>query len=106
MQRGRQQILFNFLPGKTFDHESGQAICQVKGFQAEEDKQLNHHYVLHRIAWLLNQWPEDRRRGFPDPYRRPGSYVFAAPQLVEAELFPLLFYCVKPGCRRTAFILT
>lgn len=105
MNRGRQQILFHFLPEKTFDHESGQAICQVKNFRAEENTQLNHHYVLHRIAWLLNQWPENRRRGFPDPYRRPDSYVFAVPQSVDAELFPLLFYCVKQGCHRTVSYL-
>ena len=102
MNRGRQQILFNFLPGKTFDHESGQAICRVKHFRAEENRQLNHDYVLYRIAWLLNQWPEERRRGFPDPYQQTNSYVLAVPQAVEAELFPLLFYCVSPRCRRTA----
>lgn len=102
MNRGRQQILFNFLPGKTFDHESGQAICRVKQFQAEEDQQLNHVYVLHRIGWLLNQWPKEQQRGFPDPYEQADRYVLAVPQAVEAELFPLLFYCDNPRCRRTA----
>ncbi len=105
MNRGRQQILFNFLPGKTFDHESGQAICRVKSFRAEEDQQLNHDYVLYRIRWLLNQWPEERRRGFPDPYQQANNYVLAVPQTVEAELFPLLFYCVRPGCHRTVSYL-
>lgn len=101
MNRGRQQILFNFLPGKTFDHESGQAICRVKNFRAEEDNKINHDYVLYKVSWLLNQWPPDQRRGFPDPYQYPNRYVFAAPQAVEAELFPLLFYCINPNCRRT-----
>jgi hypothetical protein len=99
VRRGKQQILFNFLPGKTFDHESGQAICRVKGFRAEEDTKLNLRYVLDRVAWLLRQWPEERRRGFPDPYRRADCYVLATPTAVEAELFPLLYECTNPECR-------
>ncbi len=102
MRRGRQQILFNFLPGKTFDHESGQAICIVTGFRAEEDTKLNLRYVLDRVAWLLRQWPEERRRGFPDPYRQPDRYVLATPKAVEAEIFPLLYECTNPDCRRVA----
>ncbi len=102
MRRGRQQILFNFLPGKTFDHESGQAICKVTRFQAEEDTQLNQRYVLDRVAWLLKQWPEERRRGFPDPYRYSDHYVLAVPTAVESEIFPLLFECTNPACRRVA----
>lgn len=100
MRRGRQQVLFNFLPGKTFDHESGQVICRVTNFQAEEETRLNKRYVLERVAWLLNQWAEERRRGFPDPYRRPDRYVLAIPKAVEAEIFPLLFECTNPACRR------
>ena len=100
MRRGKQQILFNFLPGKTFDHESGQAICRVTNFKAKEDARLNKRYVLDRVAWLLNQWPEERRRGFPDPYRQPNRYVLAIPTAVEAEIFPLLYECKNPACRR------
>jgi len=100
MRRGRQQILFNFLPGKTFDHESGQAICKVTNLKADEDTRLNKRYVLDRVAWLLNQWPEERRRGFPDPHRYPERYVLAIPKGVESEIFPLLFECTNPACRR------
>ncbi len=103
MRRGKQQILFNFLPGKTFDHESGQAICKVVRFQADEDTKLNRRYVLDRVAWLLNLWPEERRRGFPDPYRQPDRYVLATPKAVEAEIFPLLYYCTNRACRRVVF---
>lgn len=102
VRRGRQQILFNFLPGKTFDHESGQAICIVTNFQADEDSKLNLRYVLDRVAWLLRQWPEERRRGFPDPYRQPERYLLAIPGAVEAEIFPLLYECTNPNCRRVA----
>lgn len=102
MRRGRQQILFSFLPGKTFDHESGQAICRVTRFRADEDTRLNKRYVLDRVGWLLNQWPEDRRRGFPNPYRFPDRYVLATPTAVESEIFPLLFECTNPACRRVA----
>ena len=100
MRRGRQQILFNFLPDKTFDYEEGRAICKVTRFQAREDNRLNKRYVLARVAWLLNQWPEEQRRGFPDPYRRPDRYVLATPTAVEAEIFPLLYECTSPTCRR------
>lgn len=101
MKRGRQQILYNFLPGKTFDHESGQLICKVTNFQATDDpeRQLNKRYVLDRVAWLLNQWPEERRRGFPDT-RQPERYILATPRAVNSEIFPLLFECTKRECRR------
>jgi hypothetical protein len=100
MRRGRQQILFNFLPGKTFDHESGEIICRVTRFQADEDKKLNLPYVLDRVGRLLRLWPEEKRRGFADPLRQPDRYVLAAPTSVEAEIFPLLFECANPTCRR------
>lgn len=102
MRRGRQQVLFNFLPGKTFDHESGQFICKVTCLKAEEDTKINKHYLLDRISWLLNQWPEERRRGLPDPHQKPDNYLLAKPIEVEAELFPLLFECTNPRCRRVA----
>jgi len=100
MRRGRQQILYNFLPHKTFDYEEGRAICKVTRFQAREDNRLNKPYVLARVGWLLNQWPEERRRGFSDPYRRPDRYVLATPTAVEAEIFPLLYYCTSATCQR------
>jgi hypothetical protein len=100
MKRGRQQILFNFLPGKTFDHESGRMICQVTRFHpVEEDRRLNPDYVLTRVARLLRQW-DTRQRGFPDPTRQPDRYVLASPQAVEAEIFPLLYECINPTCHR------
>jgi len=100
MRRSKGQIMFNFLPGKTFDYEGGQAICKVTRFEANEDTTLNKRYVLDRVAWLLKQWPEERRRGFQDPYRHPNLYVLATPTGVEAEIFPLLYECKNPECRR------
>ncbi|GFP31791.1 hypothetical protein HKBW3S42_00097 [Candidatus Hakubella thermalkaliphila] len=69
-------------------------------FQADEDSKLNLPYVLDRVAWLLRQWPEERRRGFPDPYRQPERYLLAIPTAVNAEIFPLLYECINPNCRR------
>lgn len=100
MKRGKQQILFGYLPGKTFDHESGQVICKVTRFLADEDNRLNKRYVLDRVSWLLNQWASQARRGFPDPIAQQDLYVLATPTDVEAEIFPLLFECTKPDCRR------
>lgn len=100
MRRGKTQVLFNFLPDKTFDHESGQAILRVTNFELEEDHKLNKRYVLAKVAWLLNQWPEERRRGFPDPYALADRYVLGSPTAVESEIFPLLFQCDNWQCRR------
>ncbi|WP_069802326.1 hypothetical protein [Thermogemmatispora onikobensis] len=101
MRRGKQQILFNFLPEKTFDFEGGQFICKVTNVQASDDpeRQLNKPYVLDRVAWLLQQWPEERRRGFPDIHQQ-DRYVLVTPRAVQAEIFPLLFECTNKGCRR------
>lgn len=103
MRRGKTQVLFNFLPDKTFDHESGQAILRVTRFEIEEETKLNKRYVLAKVAWLLNQWRaigEDRLRGFPDYYSQTDRYVLGSPTAVESEIFPLLFQCDNWQCRR------
>jgi hypothetical protein len=107
MRRGKQQILFNFLPGKTFDFEGGQFICKVTNIQASDDpeRRLNKPYVLDRVAWLLQQWPEERRRGFPDIHQQ-DRYVLVTPRAVLAEIFPLLFECTNKGCRRAVLYHT
>jgi hypothetical protein len=102
MRRGKTQVLYNFLPDKTFDHESGQAILKVTNFEIEEETRLNQRYILAKVAWLLNQWPQDRRRGFPDPHAQPERYVLGSPTAVESEIFPLLFQCDNWQCRRVS----
>lgn len=100
MRRGRSQMLFNYLPGKTFDYEGGRAICQVEDYEWKEDGSLNKEFVVRAAAKLIRAWDRAHRRGYPDPVDTVDRYVLARPEEAIARVFPLLFQCTNPNCRR------
>lgn len=97
MDRGRIQVLFHFLPGKTFDWEKGIAICKVSEIEGTENKTISKKYVLEEAAKVIGGWPQERRRFFPD-FKNTDSYILVEPERVIADVFPLLFEC--KGCKR------
>lgn len=103
MRRGRSQVLFNYLPGKTFDFEGGRAICRVENFEVKEDTELNKEYVLRAVRKLLAGW-RGQRRGYPEPVEGGNNdgFYLARPEEVIAEVFPLVFQCTNGACRRVA----
>ncbi len=94
------QILFEYLPEKTFDYEHGQSICKVNDIEYDEVRDVGASYILRRVDRFLRQWPENMRRFYP-PTNNTLRYVFARPNKVISEVFPLVFRCTNKACMRT-----
>jgi hypothetical protein len=92
MERGKLQVLFHFLPGKTFDWQDGIAICKVSEIEGKENTSLSKKYILQEVKRLVHGWPQDRRRFFPD-LDNEDSYILLEPKRVISEIFPLVFEC-------------
>lgn len=94
MTRGRSQVLFNYLPGKTFDYAGPHGIHRVTGVDAVPSSEVDTEFVAERVLSRVRQWQgtEDSlgAAGFPP---KKSQYQLVEPTKVRSELFPLLFYC-------------
>lgn len=100
MNRGKQQVLFNYLPGRTFDFEGGviSRISRIRGLQRND---LNLHVLLLKIQEDARGWDEQFRPGLPDRVLSDASrFVLLEPKNVDAELFPKVFWCDNRSCGR------
>ena len=100
MTRGKQQVLFNYLPGKTFDFERG-PISRVVAIRGFEHSELNQPMVVRKIAEQARAWSPDFRPALGNHILDdPSKFVLLDPQEVEAEMFPRVFWCTNLGCGR------
>ena len=100
MSRGKQQVLLNHLPGKTFDFQGG-PIARVASIRGYPNPNLNEGIVLRRVAAQARAWPADLRPALSDTtLNNPGRFVLLDPIEVEAEMFPKVFRCQNPECYR------
>lgn len=95
MKRGVSQVLFNYTPHRTFDHDDG-TICQVVGLGGERELSLDKTWVLQRVARMAALWGQRMR--LPDPRGEADRFVLLKPTKVQYQTFPRLFYCLKHGC--------
>lgn len=99
MQRGKQQILFNYLPGKTFDFERVATIAKVKSIRGVPYTNLNASILLRKIAEEARAWHPDFRPGLRDDVLRDyNRFILLDPKSVEAEMFPKVFWCQNRTC--------
>jgi len=100
MSRGKQQVLFNYLPGRTFDFEGG-TIARVNSIRGRQRDDLNVFLLLRRIAEDARAWSPDFRLSLRDEVLNdPSRFVLIEPESVEAELFPKVFWCDNRRCGR------
>lgn len=100
MNRGKQQVLFNYLPGRTFDFEGGviSRISRIRGLQRND---LNLQVLLLKIQEDARGWDEQFRPDLPDRVLSDASrFVLLEPKNVDAELFPKVFWCDNRSCGR------
>ncbi len=94
MNRGKQQILFNYLPGKTFDFERVATIARVRGVRGTPQTELNAAVLLHKIFEDVRAWSEEFRPALRDDIvNDPRRFVLLDPVEVQAEMFPKVFWC-------------
>ncbi len=101
MTRGKQQVLFNYLPNRTFDFERVAAIARVVGIRGDPRTDLNAPVLLRRIAEEASAWQEDFRPALRDDvFQQPNRFVLLDPRSVQSELFPKVLWCQDRGCGR------
>ena len=102
MQRSRTQVLFSYLPGSVFVHETGY-IAKSLEIRGVDPPRLNQQVLLEEIDRYLSQWDDDRIQGLRRPSRVTGSdFRVLTPEAVRWELWPLRFECAREICRRIA----
>ncbi|WP_435363530.1 hypothetical protein [Haloarchaeobius sp. DYHT-AS-18] len=98
MTRGRSQVLFNYLPGKTFDYSGPYGIHRVTGIDAVPSSEVDKEFVGKRVLSRVRQWSAAEnslgQAGFP---QKASQFNLVEPTKVRSELFPLLFYCSDCG---------
>jgi len=94
MNRGKQQILFNYLPGKTFDFERVATIARVRSVRGNPQTELNVTVLLRKIFEDVRAWSEEFRPALRDDIMNdPRRFVLLDPAEVQAEMFPKVFWC-------------
>ncbi|WP_248516309.1 hypothetical protein [Salinarchaeum laminariae] len=91
MQRSRQQVLFQFLPGNTFDYSNQRGIWQVSYLRTKDKSgAIDTQYVLDRVVARAQNW-DGGHQGFNS--RNSEHYHFGEPEGVLARPFPTTFFC-------------
>lgn len=98
MSRGKQQVLLNYLPGKTFDFEKIGTIARVDRIRGVPRTDLNMRLILRAVEEQVRPWSEEHRPVFRDLERALDRFVLVEPRGVEAAMFPLVFWCQNPRC--------
>ena len=98
LTRGKQQVLFNYLPEDTFDFGKLGVLAKVTELSGIESKELNLNLVLQTIQYYASAWSEELA-----PIFRPPSFdnfVLLEPRKVYADTFPKVFWCQESTCHR------
>lgn len=106
MARGIGQVLYGYLPGKTFDYEEGRAICQATAPLVTDLEPLSPdtaEAVMDDVADYLGAWEAlgGGLADFPDQTRHRDQYLVAEPRQVRWRLFPLTYHCASCWLMRT-----
>lgn len=97
ISRGKQQVLLNYLPGRIFDFAGG-TVARAVRVRGKERTDLNAQQLLRAIGDVVRAWPEDQRTVFRDPERSADRFVFLEPRSVDAQMYPLVFWCQNRSC--------
>jgi ribosomal protein L40E len=95
MNRGKNQIMYNYLPGYTFDFDKSSAIAQIEHIRGDLRTDLNKDLILQAIKYQAAAWG-DLAPMFSDP--RSDQFVLLEPKKVYARLFPKVFWCQNKQC--------
>lgn len=98
MHVGKQQIMLKYLAGKTFDFEKIGTIARVDRVRGEQRTDLNIRLILQAIEEQVRAWSEEHRPVFRDLERAVDRFVLVEPKVVEASMFPLVFWCQNSRC--------
>ena len=100
ISRGKLQILFNNLPGRTFDFKKG-VLAKAEKVRGQHFQQLNHSLLVRKVSEHARAWHEDYRPLLRNEILSDDSrFVIVNPAHVSCILFPLVFWCSDNNCKR------
>lgn len=102
MERSSSQILFNYMPGKTFDHETHGVVCQIDRVDGDRLDQMDRATLVARVNKRLDDALAENNLIVNYNHRNrhdPASWSIKRPMQVRARVFPLLLQC-RLGCKR------
>jgi len=95
MKRGLSQVLFQYMPGKTFDNPENDTIEQVVNISGEDiSDEVNTDYLIKSVHARINNW-EGPSNGFLPPQQE--FWTVEKPEGVITEVYPLVFRCRDCG---------
>ena len=97
MNRGKNQIMYSYLPGYTFDFDKSNILAQVESIRGMQRTELNLFLILQAIKKQTVAWG-DLATIFIDA--KPNQFVLLEPKKVYARLFPKVFWCQNRRCGR------
>ena len=98
MGRGLSQVMFNYLPERTFDYDRGACIGKVFELRLSPVKGVDVHRLIASMNKYVSRW-EDRVDNLD--LSKPHLLLFARPNRVLFNLFPLVFQCTLCGRLKT-----
>jgi len=98
MTRGKQQILFDYLPDKTFDFDKSNRLAQVISIRGIEQIELNLDLVLQAVERYASAWQQNLARAFHRP--RQDQFVLLQPTRVYSRTYPKVLWCQEKACGR------
>ncbi|MCO6512287.1 MAG: hypothetical protein J5I65_16000 [Aridibacter famidurans] len=99
MSRGKQQVLYTYLPTNTFDFQGG-SIARVQYVRGNIADDINPRFLVARIREDASAWPDEAefRPALRDVTLQDADrFVLIDPAEVSAELFPRVFWCDRCG---------
>lgn len=98
MNRGKQQILYHYLPSRTFDFEKSGTIAIVDKIRGRENNDLIPELIYDAIEEQISTWNVERRQIFGNMKRSANRFVLIEPLSVESKMFPMVFWCQNSRC--------
>lgn len=99
MERGRTQILYNFLPGALAEHEDF-GMSRVISVELDPQVDVNQRALLNLVDDYVRRWEFDGRafhQGYPTNRLNPAAFAIGRPNRVLMEPFPSSFSCARCG---------
>lgn len=100
-QRGKQQVLYNYLPGRVIDFGNTTVFAKIRSVTGERFDEVNKQVLINKIRQQARAWDETYRPGLENRvFDDLSSFSVINPKAVKADLFPLVFLCENPECNR------
>jgi hypothetical protein len=101
MRRGKRQILFSYLPGKTFAFGKTSEISIIKTIRGDPRTDVSLDFVLNAIEDYARSWRGEFRPALNNNFSKNyHEFILIDPTGAEAEMFPLIFWCQDHDCSR------